>query len=191
CGPSQWQRRAPRRQSRRPGAGQCQRGDQRMNISRIFIERPVMTTLLMAGLVIFGVFGYVALPVSELPNIDFPTLFVQANLPGADPETMASAVATPLEGAFSTVPGVDSMTSSSGQGFTGIALQFKLDRNIDAAAQDVQAAISSVQRRLPRAMPNPPSFRKVNPTAPSIFFISLYSDTLPISKIDQYARNYL
>src|ERR1700759_5635590 len=130
-----------------------------MNISRIFIERPVMTTLLMAGLVIFGVFGYITLPVSELPNIDFPTLYVQANLPGADPESMASAVATPLEGAFSTVPGVDSMTSSSGQGFTGIAIQFKLDRNIDAAAQDVQAAISSVQRRLSRGLPHPLSVR--------------------------------
>ena len=162
-----------------------------MNISRIFIERPVMTTLLMAGLVIFGVFGYAALPVSELPNIDFPTLFVQANLPGADPETMASAVATPLENAFSTVPGVDSMTSTSGQGYTGITLQFKLDRNIDAAAQDVQAAISSVQRRLPRAMPNPPSFRKNDPSAQPIFLIMLWSNSLPISKVDQYSRTLL
>src|ERR1700760_3903371 len=162
-----------------------------MNISRIFIERPVMTTLLMAGLVIFGVFGYVTLPVSELPNIDFPTIFVQANLPGADPETMASAVATPLEGAMSTIPGVDSMTSTSGQGFTGVAIQFKLDRNIDAAAQDVQAAISGVQRRLPPAMPNPPSFRKNDPSAAPIFFINLWSNSLPISKVDQYARTLL
>src|SRR5258706_3938078 len=126
-----------------------------MNISRRFIERPIMTTLVMAALVIFGVFGYVVLPVSELPNIDFPTIGVNASLPGADPETMASAVATPLENAFSSIPGVDTMTSSSGQSNTNITLQFRLDRNIDAAAQDVQSAISSVQRRLPRAMPNP------------------------------------
>src|SRR5271170_2077265 len=109
-----------------------------MNISRRFIDYPVMTTLAMAALVIFGIFGYASLPVSELPNIDFPTINVQANLPGADPDTMASAVATVLEGSFATIPGVDSMTSSSGQGYTGITLQFRLDRNIDAAAQDVQ-----------------------------------------------------
>ena len=162
-----------------------------MNISRIFIERPVMTTLLMAGLVIFGVFGYVALPVSELPNIDFPTINVQASLPGADPETMASAVATPLEGSFATIPGVDSMTSSSGQGSTGITLQFKLDRNIDAAAQDVQAAISAIQRRLPKAMPAPPSFRKNDPSAQPIFFITLWSNSLPISTVDRYSRTLL
>ncbi|HWY60549.1 MAG TPA: efflux RND transporter permease subunit [Rhizomicrobium sp.] len=162
-----------------------------MNISRIFIERPVMTTLLMAGLVIFGVFGYAALPVSELPNIDFPTINVMAQLPGADPETMASAVATPLEGSFSTIPGVDSMTSSSRQGQTGITLQFKLDRNIDAAAQDVQAAISAIQRRLPKAMPAPPSFRKNDPSAQPIFFITLWSNSLPMSKVDQYSRTLL
>ena len=162
-----------------------------MNISRIFIERPVMTTLLMAGLVIFGVFGYAALPVSELPNIDFPTINVQASLPGADPETMASAVATPLEGSFSTIPGVDSMTSNSSQGSTGITLQFKLDRNIDAAAQDVQAAISAIQRRLPKAMPAPPSFRKNDPSAQPIFFINLWSASLPISTVDRYSRTLL
>jgi len=162
-----------------------------MNISRIFITRPVMTTLLMVGLVIFGIFGYAALPVSELPNIDFPTINVQASLPGADPETMASAVATPLEGSFATIPGVDSMTSSSSQGSTSITLQFKLDRNIDAAAQDVQAAIAAIQRRLPKAMPVPPSFRKNDPSAVPIFFINLYSDSLPVSKVDQYSRTLL
>jgi HAE1 family hydrophobic/amphiphilic exporter-1 len=162
-----------------------------MNISRIFIERPVMTTLLMAGLVIFGVFGYAALPVSELPNIDFPTINVQASLPGADPETMASAVATPLEGSFATIPGVDTMTSSSSQGSTSITLQFRLDRNIDAAAQDVQTAISAIQRRLPKAMPAPPSFRKNDPSAVPIFLITLWSDSLPISKVDQYSRTLL
>ena len=162
-----------------------------MNISRQFIERPVMTTLLMAGLVIFGMFGYATLPGSELPNVDFPTITVNANLPGADPETMASAVATPLENAFSTIPSIDTMTSSSEQGRTSITLQFRLDRNIDAAAQDVQAAIAGAARRMPRAMPNPPTYRKNDPSAQPIFLVSLYSKSLPISKVDQYARTVL
>jgi HAE1 family hydrophobic/amphiphilic exporter-1 len=162
-----------------------------LNISREFIERPVMTVLLMAALIIFGVFGYLALPVSELPNVDFPTINVQANLAGADPETMASAVATPLESAFSAIPGVDTMTSTSSQGRTSITLQFRLDRNIDAAAQDVQTAISGALRRLPRAMQTPPSFRKNDPSAQPIFFITLSSSSLPISKVDEYARTVL
>ena len=162
-----------------------------MNLSRQFIERPVMTSLVMAAVVIFGFFGYLNLPVSELPNVDFPTINVQANLPGADPETMASAVATPLENSFSSVPGVDSMTSTSGQGFSSITLQFRLDRNIDSAAQDVQAAISAATRRLPRAMPNPPVMRKQDPSAAPVFFVSLWSDTIPITKVDQYARSLL
>ncbi len=162
-----------------------------MNISRVFIERPIMTTLVMAAFVIFGVFGYFSLPVSELPNIDFPTINVTANLPGADPETMASAVATPLEGAFASIPGIDTMTSSSSQGFTNINLQFRLDRNIDAAAQDVQTAISGILRRLPRNMPTPPTFRKIDPTAFPIYFIAVYSKSLPPSKVDQYARTIL
>ena len=162
-----------------------------MNISRPFIERPIMTTLVMAAFVIFGVFGYFSLPVSELPNIDFPTINVMANLPGADPETMASAVATPLEGAFASIPGIDTMTSSSSQGFTNINLQFRLDRNIDAAAQDVQTAISGILRRLPRSMPTPPTFRKIDPTAFPIFFIAVSSKSLPASKVDQYARTIL
>src|ERR1700742_2370496 len=119
-----------------------------MNISRPFIEKPVMTTLLMAALVIFGLFGYASLPVSELPNVDFPTITVSASLPGADPDTMASAVATPLENQFSTIAGISSMTSSSAAGTTTITLQFDLDRNIDAAAQDVQSAISAGGGRL-------------------------------------------
>jgi HAE1 family hydrophobic/amphiphilic exporter-1 len=159
-----------------------------MNISRRFIERPIMTILVMAALVIFGVFAYAMLPVSELPNVDFPTINVRANLPGADPETMASAVATPLEGALAGVPGVDSMTSSSSQGSTSITMQFKLDRNIDAAAQDVQAAISSVSRKLPHAMPNPPTIRKNDPSAQPVFFIVLTSASLPIATVDLYAR---
>src|SRR5215467_376297 len=162
-----------------------------MNLSKIFIERPVMTTLLMAALVIFGVFGYVTLPVSELPNVDFPTIQVQVNLPGADPETMASAVATPLENAFATIPSIDTMTSSNSTGRTSITLQFRLDRNIDAAAQDVQAAISATTRRLPKTLPNPPTYRKVDPSALPVFFVSLYSKSLPIYKVDQYARSVL
>ena len=161
------------------------------NLSHLFIERPIMTTLVMTAFVIFGIFGYVSLPVSELPNIDFPTINVNANLPGADPETMASAVATPLENAFSTIPGIDTMTSTSGQGNTNITLQFKLSRNIDAAAQDVQTAISGSLRKLPKTMPVPPTFNKQDPSAFPIFFIALRSDTLPISKVDLYARSVL
>jgi hydrophobe/amphiphile efflux-1 (HAE1) family protein len=162
-----------------------------MNISRRFIERPIMTTLLMVALVIFGIFGYVTLPVSELPNVDFPTISVNALLPGADPETMASAVATPLENAFATIPGLDTMTSSSDQGRSRITLQFRLERNIDAAGQDVQAAIAGSARRLPKAMPNPPTYTKVDPSAQPVFFVSLYSKSLPIYKVDQYARSVL
>ncbi len=162
-----------------------------MNISRVFIERPVMTTLLMAALVIFGLFGYATLPVSELPNVDFPTIVVTAQLPGADPETMASAVATPLESQFTTIAGIDSMTSSSTQGNTTITIQFKLDRNIDGAAQDVQSAISTAGRKLPPNMPNPPTLRKVNPADTPIIFMALQSDTLPLSKVDEYAETLL
>ena len=124
-----------------------------MNLTALFIQRPVMTALVMMGILLFGVAGYRTLPVSDLPNIDFPTLQVQANLPGASPETMASTVATPLERQFSTVPGVDNMTSLSGRAQSSITLQFDLDRNIDAAAQDVQSAISAVARKLPPDMP--------------------------------------
>src|SRR6202012_196821 len=126
-----------------------------MNLTALFIQRPVMTALVMIGILLFGVAGYRNLPVSDMPNIDFPTLQVQAGLPGASPETMASSVATPLERQFSTVPGLDSMTSLSGRGQTNITLQFVLDRNIDAASQDVQSAIAAVLRRLPPSMPAP------------------------------------
>jgi hydrophobic/amphiphilic exporter-1 (mainly G- bacteria), HAE1 family len=162
-----------------------------MNISRIFIERPVFTTLFMAALVIFGVFGYFSLPVSDLPNVDFPTIQVSAGLPGADPDTMASGVAAPLENQFSTIAGIDSMTSSSRQGSTNITIQFTLDRNIDAAAQDVQAAISAAQRQLPRSMPQPPTFRKVNPADFPIMFISMSSDTIYRTALDEYAETLL
>ncbi len=162
-----------------------------MNISSQFIKRPVMTCLVMAAIALFGLYGYAVLPVSELPNVDFPTITVQANLPGADPETMASAVATPLENVFASVPGLDTMTSSSQLGSTNIILQFRLNRNIDSAGEDVQAAISGVLRRLPHNMPYPPTLQKVNPSSQPIFYVSLYSDTVSSSKVDQYARSIL
>src|SRR6266550_6188999 len=127
-------------------------------MSALFIQRPITTALVMIGIVIFGLIGYRALPVSDLPNVDFPTIQVSANLPGANPETVASSVATPLERQFSTIAGLDSMISSSGLGGTSITLQFNLSRNIDAAAQDVQAAIAASARQLPPNMPAPPSY---------------------------------
>ena len=132
-----------------------------MNISAIFIKRPIATTLLMLAIVVFGVAGYLQLPVNDLPNVDYPTITVNAGLPGANPDTMAAAVALPLEKQLSTIPGVEQMTSNSGQGRTNITLQFDLSRDIDGAAQDVQAAITSV--RMPRDMPSPPTWRKSNP----------------------------
>ena len=150
-----------------------------------------MTTLMMVAFLIFGIIGYRALPVSELPAVDFPTISVTANLPGASPETMAAAVATPLEGQFSTIAGLDSMTSTSAQGSTNITLQFSLSRNIDAAAQDVQSAISAALRKLPPNMPTPPSFRKVNPADSPIFYIALASPTLPLSLVNEYAETQL
>ena len=162
-----------------------------MNLPGLCIRRPVMTTLLMAAFVIFGIIAYRALPVSELPSVDFPTIVVTASLPGASPETMAAAVATPLEGQFSTIAGLDSMNSTSAQGTTAITLQFSLDRNIDAAAQDVQSAIAAAQRRLPPSMPTPPSFRKVNPADSAIFYIALTSPTLPLPVINEYAETQL
>ena len=162
-----------------------------MNLSEIFIRRPVMTVLLMIGLLIFGIVGFRLLPVSQLPNIDYPTIQVTAELPGAAPETMASAVATVLEKQFSTIAGIDSMTSISGQGTTAVTIQFNLDRDIDAAAQDVNSAIAATARLLPPAMPTPPSFRKVNPADFPVFFLALTSDTLPISTVNEYAETYL
>ncbi len=161
-----------------------------MNISGLFIRRPVATTLVMIGVLLFGVMGYRLLPVSDLPNVDFPTISVSANLPGANPETMAAAVATPLERQFSTIAGIDAMTSNSTQGGTSITMQFDLSRDIDAAAQDVQAAISRVQRQLPQDM-LPPSFRKVNPADAPIIFLALSSPTLSLSTLDEYAQTIL
>src|SRR6059058_3225195 len=145
-----------------------------MNIASLFIKRPIMTTLVMMAIVIFGLFAYRLLSVSDLPNVDFPTINVGASLPGASPETMAAAVATPLEKQFSTIAGVDQMTSSSSLGNTNITLQFTLDRNIDAAAQDVQAAISKTLRQLPTGIV-PPSYQKVNPADQPIIYYALSS----------------
>ena len=153
----------------------------------LFIRRPVMTTLVMLALVVAGIIGYRLLPVSDLPTVDFPTISVSASLPGASPETMAAAVATPLEKEFSTIAGIDNMTSSSSLGSTRVTIQFNLDRDIDAAAQDVQSAIAAVTRRLPKDMPTPPSYRKVNPANAPILFIALTSPTLPLAQLNDYA----
>ncbi len=162
-----------------------------MSIAELFIRRPVATVLVMLAILLFGAIGYRALPVSDLPNVDFPTILVSANLPGASPETMASSVATPLERQFSTIAGLDSMTSSNVQGSTQVTLQFNLSRNIDAAAQDVQAAITQTSAQLPQNMPSPPSFRKVNPADQPILYLALGSPTLPLSDVDEYAETFL
>ena len=159
-----------------------------MNISEIFIRRPIATSLLMLGIALFGVVAYRALPVSDLPSIDFPTLQVSANLPGADPATMASAVATPLERQFTTIAGLDSMTSSSSTGMTQITLQFDLDREIDGAAVDVQTAIVEATPLLPPGLSAPPSFRKSNPAESPIMAFALTSKTQPIWVVDEYAE---
>jgi HAE1 family hydrophobic/amphiphilic exporter-1 len=162
-----------------------------MNLSELFIRRPVMTTLVMFAFILFGIFGYTTLPVSELPDVDFPTISVSASLPGASPETMASSIATPLESQFSTIAGIDEMTSTSSLGSTSITLQFKLGRNIDAAAQDVQSAISAAQRKLPDAMTTPPTLRKVNPADSPILYLTLSSPTLKLSDVNRYAETLL
>ena len=150
-----------------------------------------MTTLIMAGLLLFGVMAYRTLPVSDLPNVDFPTIQVTASLPGADPENMAASVATPLEKEFSTIAGIDSMSSSNTLGTTRITLQFNLERDIDAAAQDVQSAIAKAARRLPPDMPNPPTYQKVNPADQPILYLSLASATLPLSSVNEYAETMI
>jgi HAE1 family hydrophobic/amphiphilic exporter-1 len=162
-----------------------------MNIPAVFIRRPVATSLVMFGILLFGLVGYRLLPVSDLPSVDYPTINVSASLAGASPETMASAVATPLEKQFSTIPGVDSMSSVSSLGSAQITLQFTLDRDIDAAAADVQAAIAKTARQLPPNMPSPPTYNKVNPADAPVLFIAMSSPTLPLSTVDDYAENLL
>ena len=150
-----------------------------MSATTLFIIRPVTTILLMSGLLVFGMLGYLTLPVSDLPPVEYPTITVSAALPGANPDTMASTVATPLERQFSTIAGVETMYSNSYLGRTNITLQFVLERNIDAAAQDVQAAISQAARSLPPDMPAPPAYNKVNPADQPVLFMSLKSATHP------------
>src|SRR5579872_2337289 len=156
--------------------------------TQLFIRRPITTTLIMAAILLFGIFAYRLLPVSDLPNVDFPTIQVSASLPGASPETMASAVALPLEKQFSTIAGVDSMTSSSALGSTSITLQFTLDRNIDAAAQDVQSMIAKTASQLPPELPSPPSYQKVNPADQPVIYLTLSSQTMRLSDVDEYAE---
>src|SRR5215831_2547017 len=162
-----------------------------MSIPELFIRRPVMTTLVMSAILLFGIIGYSLLPVSALPDVDYPTINVSASLPGASPNTMASAVATPLEKQFSTIAGVDSMSSVSALGSSQITIQFSLNRNIDAAAQDVQAAIAKAARQLPPNMPTPPTYSKVNPADAPILYLAMSSPTLPLSRVDDYAENLL
>jgi hydrophobic/amphiphilic exporter-1 (mainly G- bacteria), HAE1 family len=165
------------------GAPKARRG-----ISELFIHRPITTTLVMVGFVLFGLIGYRALPVSDLPTVDYPTISVNASLPGANPETMAASVATPLERQFSGIAGIDSINSTNSQGSTSITLQFNLSRNIDAAAQDVQTAISAALPQLPPGLPTPPGLRKVNPADSPILFLSLNSQVLPLPQVDEYAE---
>ena len=162
-----------------------------MNISRLFIERPVMTVLVTFAILLFGIVGYRTLPVAALPSVDYPTIQVSAVLPGANPETMASSVATPLEREFSTIAGVQSMSSINTQGSTSITVQFVLERNIDAAAQDVQAAISKAAGLLPPNMPRPPSYQKTNPAEQPVLYLALTSSTLPLYTVDEYAETLL
>src|SRR5262245_59086530 len=160
-----------------------------MNLAALFIKRPVTTALIMLGILCFGTLAYQELPVSDLPTVDFPTIQVGAGLPGASPETMASAVALPLEKQFSSIAGLTSINSTSSLGSTNIVLQFDLSRNIDAAAQDVQSMIARAQRQLPPQMPAPPSFNKVNPGDQPVMMLVLRSGTLPLPMLDEYAQS--
>ncbi len=162
-----------------------------MNLTELFIRRPVMTTTIMAAMIFFGAIGYMNLPVSALPQVDFPTISVSASLPGADPETVASSVATPLEKQFSSIEGLRTMNSTSSQGKTTVNLQFDLSRKIDAAAMDVQAAITKASGVLPPNMPNPPTFTKTNPAERPIYYMVMYSDAMPMHKVNDYAETFV
>ena len=162
-----------------------------MNFSKPFIERPVATTIVMLALIVFGWISYNNLPISDLPNIDFPTILVSASVPGADPENMASTVAMPLEKELSSIDGIDSMSSVNMLGRTLITLQFALTRDIDAAAQDVQTAIAQAMKHLPTEMTNPPILRKVNPSQSPILFMALTAEHLPLHVLNDYAEGYL
>src|SRR5580704_7529935 len=160
-----------------------------MNLSAPFITRPIATSMLMIGLLLVGIVAYALLPVAPLPQIDFPTIQVSAQLPGTSPETMASSVATPLERQFAQIPGVAQLTSISGIGNTSITIQFDLSRNIDAAAQDVQAAINAAAGQLPKNLPSPPTYRKTNPADAPVMIFALSSKTLPLTTVNDYADN--
>ena len=162
-----------------------------MNISEPFIRRPIATTLLVIAVSLAGIVAFRMLPVSPLPQVDFPTVSVSANLPGASPETMASSVATPLERQFGRIAAVTEMTSSSSLGGSNVTLQFDLNRNIDAAARDTQAAINAARGYLPTNLPSNPTYRKINPADSPIYMLSLTSDVLPKSKIYDYASSIL
>src|SRR6201996_6381936 len=158
-----------------------------MSISEPFIRRPIATSLMMLGVLVFGIGAYGLLPVAALPKVDFPTIVVSVNSPGPAPDTMASAVATPLEQQFAAIPSLDQMTSTSGIGSLSITLQFDLSRNIDAAAQDVQTAINAATGLLPKDLPNPPTYRKTNPADRPVLIYAVHSDALPIYRVDNYA----
>ena len=162
-----------------------------MSIPELFIHRPIATGLVMLAILLFGVAGYRSLPVSDLPNVDYPTINVNANLPGANPDTMAAAVALPLEKQFSNIAGLDSMVSSNRFGATNITLQFNLNRNLDGAAQDVQGAISQASRQLPQNMPAPPSYSRQNPADYPVLNVALTSATMPLSELNEYAETLI
>src|ERR1700756_4047218 len=162
-----------------------------MNVSPAFIHRPIATALLMVGLLLCGLVTYRLLPVASLPNVNYPTIQVTAALPGADPQTMASSVATPLEQQFTQIPGLTQLTSSSALGYTQLTLQFDLSHDIDSAATDVLAAINAATPYLPIGIPYPPTIRKVNPADTPILVLGLTSDTLPLTTVDAYAENIL
>src|SRR5262245_30307042 len=162
-----------------------------MNVSELFIRRPVATTLLTVAVLLGGLLGYFGLPVAALPQVDYPTIVVSTGLPGASPETMASSVTTPLERQFGQMPSLEEMTSISSLGLSQITLTFKLDRDIDTAQQDVQAAINAAANLLPRALPMPPTYSKSNPADTPVLTLSVRSDTLPLPKVDDYADSIL
>src|ERR1700747_3677129 len=158
-----------------------------MSISEPCIRRPIATALLMLGVLVFGVASYGLLPVAPLPNVDFPTITVSATYPGASPQKMASAIATPLEQQFTAIPNLDQMTSLSGVGTTPITMQFALSRNIDGAAGDVLTAIIAASGLLPKDLPSPPTYRKVNPADFAVLIYAIHSDAIPVYRLDDYA----
>jgi len=162
-----------------------------MNTSKIFIERPVATSLLMAGILLVGAATYPFLPVASLPQTDLPTVQVLAQLPNASPETMATSVTQPLERQFGQIPGISQMTSSSTLGNSAITIQFDLSRQLNGAAQDIQTAIDAASGQLPKDLPSPPTYRKVNPSEPPILVLAVTSDMLPLTAVDDYAENVL